>query len=507
MTTMKTAAQLQQENNVLKAEITNKDNQIKLKNNQIKLKDTQLKNNQTYIKTLESALVDLKKNRFGSSSEKQNNTQIPLFNEAEELTGSTSKQKTKGKKKKTGKRKPLPEQLERVEKVHDINSDQKLCPNDGVALKHIGEDTSEQLLYIPASFKVIKHKRYKYVCPKCNKHIITADKPIDPIPKSIATPELLSYITTSKYNDGLPLYRLNSMFKRLNIQISRTNLASWMIKCGQLVQPLINLLEDKLNQQSCVHIDETTVQVLKEPGKKANSKSYMWVRKAANIILFDYSPSRSATVAKKLMNDYQGTIMADGYAGYDQLANNRLGCWAHARRYFIKTLDQAQHKGARDVVNLIGELYQVEKQIKDHPPDKRKLTRKDSSSAILEKIKALKDESLQTCTPTSTFGKALGYLHNQWPKLIGYIENGEYPIDNNPVENAIRPFVIGRKNWLFANSTQGAKASANLYGLIKTAKAHNLNPDAYLNQVYRQLPNVKTVEQIEKLLPWNIKLE
>jgi len=156
------------------------------------------------------------------------------------------------------------------------------------------------------------------------------------------------------------------------------------------------------------------------------------------------------------------------------------------------------------MVELIAQLYQIEKQIKDQPLDQRKLIKQEKSAAVLEKIKALKDTSLQTYTPTSTFGKALGYLHNQWPKLIGYIEDGQYPIDNNPVENAIRPFVIGRKNWLFANSQQGAKASANLYGLIETAKAHKLNPDKYLTEVYRQLPNAKTAEEIEKLLPWNL---
>lgn len=159
------------------------------------------------------------------------------------------------------------------------------------------------------------------------------------------------------------------------------------------------------------------------------------------------------------------------------------------------------------MVNLIAELYKIEKQIKDHPPDKRKLIREDESASVLEKIKALKDTSLQTCTPTSTFGKALGYLHNQWPKLIGYIEKGMYPIDNNAAKNAIRPFVIGRKNWLFANSTQGAKASANLYGLIETAKAHGLNPDTYLTQIYRALASAKTVENMEALLPWNIKID
>ncbi len=233
----------------------------------------------------------------------------------------------------------------------------------------------------------------------------------------------------------------------------------------------------------------------------------MWVRRAANIILFDYSPSRSATVAKKLTQDYQGTLMCDGYGGYDQLPNNKLGCWAHARRYFIKVTDQGEHTGARDMVELIGELYAIEKQIKDQLPDQRLTTRQEQSAAVLEKIKALKDTSLQTCTPTSNFGKALGYLHNQWPKLTRYIETGEYPIDNNAAENAIRPFVIGRKNWLFANSTQGAKASANLYSLIETAKAHRLNPEQYLTHIYQQLPNTNSVEDIEQLLPWHYKPE
>lgn len=489
---MKTAQKLQQENAKLRAEIKQ----------QSKVYEQTLKDKNTYIQNLEAALIDLKKHRFGSSSEKQNNVQTALFNEAEVLTEPKAK---KGKKKKSGKRKPLPKTLEREDKVY--KPQQTTCPHDGTELTYIGDEVSEQLQFIPAEIKVIRHKRHKMACPKCNKYIVTADKPNDPIPKSIASPELLSYITVSKYADGLPLYRLSQMFKRLDISISRTNMADWMIKCGALIQPLINLLEDKLLDQPVMHIDETTVQVLKEPGKKASSKSYFWVRCAANIILFDYSPSRSATVAKKLTQGYQGALMCDGYGGYDQLPQNKLGCWTHARRYFIKVLDQSEHQGARKIVQLIAELYQVEKQTKDDPPDIRQRIRQHKSTAILEKIKTLKDKSLLSCTPTSTFGKALGYLHNQWPKLIGYIEDGRYPIDNNPAENAIRPFVIGRKNWLFANSQNGAKASANLYGLIETAKAHGLNPEKYLTQIYRQLPNAKTVEQIEQLLPWNIRLD
>lgn len=278
MSGMKTAQQLQQEVNELRAE-------IKAKNTTLERQDKQLKQKNTLITGLEAQIFALQKYWFGSSSEKDPN-QLPLFNEAEQITESKPKVKTRSKKKKPGKRKPLPAELPREERLHDLKDDTKICPKDGAPLKHIGEATSEQLKFIPASVKVIKHVCYKYACPKCNKHIVTADKPKDPIPKSIATPELLSYITTCKYADGLPLYRLSQMFKRLNIAIRRTNMASWIIKCGSLVQPLINLLEGELIEQRVMHIDETTVQVLNEPGKKASSKSYFWVRRAANNILF-----------------------------------------------------------------------------------------------------------------------------------------------------------------------------------------------------------------------------
>lgn len=493
---MKTAQQLQQENDKLRAEIDKK--------------NIQLKQNKFLITNLQSQLFELKKYRFGSSSEKDKN-QLPLFNEAEALVDSKPKLKTKGKKKKSGVRKPLPAILERVEKVYDLDKEQKLCPNDDCELKHIGEVTSEQLKFIPASVKVIKHKCYKYACPKCNKYVVTATKPKDPIPKSIATPELLSYVSVSKYADGLPLYRLSQMFNRLDIKISRTNLANWMIKCGTLIQPLINLMQDRLYSQPYIHIDETTLQVLKEPGKKAQSKSYMWVMAADDIILFNYDSSRSGKVAENLLADYDKAIMCDGYGGYNSAVSNnkitRLGCWAHARRYFTRVTDQGENQNAQNMIGLIGQLYAIEKHIRKngHQPDEIKSIRSEQSIPILNQIRQLLDETLHSTTPSGLMGKALGYLHKQWPNLIGFTKNGNYPIDNNAAENAIRPFVIGRKNWLFANSVSGAKASANMYSIIETAKAHKLNPEKYLTEIYRQLPNADTIEDIEKLLPWNFK--
>ena len=472
----------------------------------------EIKKRDFLISSLQEQVKSLEKYRFGSSSEKDPN-QMPLFNEAEQIIDSKPKLKTKGKKKKAGFCKTLPAELPCVEKVYDLDNEQKTCPNDGTELKHIGEETSEQLLFVPASVKVIKHKCYKYACPQCKKHIVTASKPRDPIPGSIASPELLSYLSVSKYADGLPLYRLSQMFNRLNIKISRTSMADWIIKCGSLVQPLVNLIADEIYNQPCVHVDETTVQVLNEPGKKAQSKSYMWVQRAGKNVLFNYSRSRSQATAEKLLANYNGAIMCDGYQGYDAAGKSRnitrLGCWVHARRYFIKVTEQSEHPTAEQFINLIGQLYGIEKHIREnkYKPDKIKAIRQQQSVPIINQIKELLDQTLHSTAPSGLMGKALGYLQSQWNRLIRYTEDGNYPIDNNLAENAIRPFVIGRKNWLFANSVSGAKASANLYSLIETIKAHGLNLEEYFTHIYRQMPNAKTIEDIEQLAPWNYKPE
>ncbi len=477
----------------------------------IKKKDAQIQQQNTQIKNLQAALIELRKHRFGARSEK-NPQQDSLFNEAEVLNASKPS-KAKNKIHHKAARQPLPANLERVEQIHDA-ADQR-CPNDGTPLRHIGEQVSEQLLYVPATFKVIRHRCYKYACPQCQQYVVTASKPVDPIPKSIATPELLSYLSVSKYADGLPLYRMVQMFKRLDININRTSMAFWMVRCGQLVQSLINLMTEQLHTHGCIHMDETTVQVLNEPGKKPSSKSYMWIQRSSTgsmpIVLFHYSPSRSANIPKALLGDYSGALVCDGYEAYESVCQQnhitRLGCWAHARRKFVQLLDVGEHPIARSMLELITQLYSIEKQAKDDQPKDRQLLREQHSIPILKQIRELLDNTLHTTTPTGAMGQALGYLDRQWCRLIGYTQNGVYPIDNNPAENAIRPFVIGRKNWLFSQSQQGAKASANLYSLVETAKANNLNPEKYLTKVYQQLPQATTVEDIEALLPWNIQLE
>jgi transposase len=235
----------------------------------------------------------------------------------------------------------------------------------------------------------------------------------------------------------------------------------------------------------------------------------MWVQRAGDNIVFNYHPNRSTEIIEELFENYSGTIMTDGYSAYDNVSNKysikHLGCWVHARRYFIKVTEQGRNPNAQKMINLIGELYLVEKQIKNEKPDKRYEYRQIKSLPIITKIKEHLDTVLHSTAPAGLMGKALNYLHNQWPKLIAYIEDGQYPIDNNAAENAIRPFVVGRKNWLFSNTPSGAHASANMYSLIETAKAHGLNPQAYLDHVYKEIPLVESIEGYEKLLPWNFK--
>lgn len=484
----------------------------RLRTYQRDLRDKDLK-----IATLQEQLRLLIHKRFGASSEAHGD-QLRLFDEAEQavadeavtadgaVTVATHSRK-RG-------RKALPADLPRVEVIHDVPEADKICPHDGTTLNCIGEDTCEQLDIVPATIQVIRHVRKKYACPCCERHVITADLPHQPIPKGIASPGTLAFVAVSKYADALPLYRQQIIFERLGHALPRATLCNWMLDCGSLAQPLINLLQDRLLAGSLIEMDETPVQVLNEAGKVAQSKSYMWVRSAGppneRIVLFDYDPSRSKTVPPKLLPDYQGALIVDGYEGYDAVCQTqsitRLGCWAHARRKFVEAQRAGGRKNkspkAEHALKLIGKLYKLEKTLAEADTQERYTQRQHQAKPVLEKLNGWLQQTLPGVPPQSALGKALTYLHNQWPRLIGYLDHGNYPIDNNRCENAIRPFAVGRKNWLFSNSQAGAKASANLYSLIETAKANGVEPYQYLRHVFTQLPKATTVEDIEALLPW-----
>jgi transposase len=457
--------------------------------------------------------------RYAASSEQCSPDQIRLFNEAEaevptdrveeaRATAVTIAEHTR----QTRGRQPLPEHLPRIDVLHELPEAERVCPHDGAALKAIGTVISEQLDIVPATIRVLKHIRTTYACD-CGRCIKTAPLPPQPIPKSLASPGLLAHITVSKYQDALPLYRQEQILQRIGVDIPRATLANWMIQAGQLIQPLINLLRDRLLAYDIIQMDETTVQVLKEPGKTAQAKSYLWVQRGGPpeqpILLYDYDPSRGAGVPKRLLEGFNGTLQTDGYAGYNaavcahQLTH--LGCFAHARRKFDEALKaQGKHKRrglAHRGLALIQKLYGVEKAVRHAASAERYTYRLKHAQPILDELRTWLDEALPQVPPQSATGKALNYLHNEWHKLIGYLNDGRLEIDNNRAENAIRPFVIGRKNWLFSDSVRGVNASANLYSLIETAKANGLEPYAYLRRVFAELPKADSVEAIEALLP------
>ena len=386
----------------------------------------------------------------------------------------------------------------------------------------MGEDKSEQLEFIPAQIKVIEHVRPKYSCRHCEQQgtevkIKIAPVPVSAIPKSIATASLLSQIITSKYQYALPLYRQESLFKQYGIDLSRQTMASWMLKLTPLLMRLAQRYQQILLQQSVIHADETPLKVINED----KVTSYMWVyctgsdspefapdkNKPPNLVLYDYQASRAGRCARDYLKSYTGYLQVDGYAGYEQSDATLVGCWAHARRKFIEA-QKTQVKGktgkADWAINHIKKLYRIESEIKQKAAEEKQAIRQAQSVALLNQFKTWLDKSALQVPPKSAVGKAIAYSLRQWPKLNRYTENGFLSIDNNRAERAVKPFVIGRKNWLFSNTATGAQASAMMYSLVETAKANGLIPFDYLRYLLEQLPTKP--EDIDYLLPWNVGL-
>ncbi len=480
------------------------------------------------VLTLQEQLNLALARRYAASSEKCSPDQICFFDEAEldngavpdpdadtdtdddEIMVAAHQRKKRG-------RKPLPSQLPRIDVIHELPESERHCDHDGRLLTEIGEAISEQLDIIPAKIQVLRHIRKKYACD-CGQCIKTASLPAQPIPKSMASPGLLAHITVSKYQDALPLYRQEIILQRIGVDIPRATLANWMIKAGHLIQPLMNLMHDQLLSYDIIQMDETTVQVLKESGKTAQSKSYLWLQRGGPlehpVVLYHYDPGRGAGVAKRLLEGFKGYLQTDGYDGYNAaVAENQLthvGCMAHARRKFseaVKAQGRNKKRGkAHRGLTLIQKLYRVEKQARKLTPEKRFEHRHRHAKPVLDEMRTWLDQTLPQVPPTSATGKALHYLHNEWGKLVRYLDDGRLEIDNNAAENAIRPFVIGRKNWLFSASVKGVAASANLYSLIESAQANGLEPYAYLRYVFTALPKADSVKDIEALLPGNLDI-
>lgn len=487
---------------------------------------------QEAMQRLIEQLVQARHRQFGASSE-QLSGQARLFDEAEVLAQGTSEVQDIApipattlvahtpeiippKKPSRGKRSPLPSELTRVEIIHDVPEAQRTCPC-GAPMIEIGEDSSEQLDIIPMQIRVLRHIRKRYGCPGSIHAPVVAALPPQPLPKSNASPDFLAMLLAVKFIDGLPLARFEYVLARHGMSVPRQTLARWVIGASRLLQPLHNLMRDSVLDGALILMDETVVQVLGEPNKKATSQSYMWVQKGGPpdkpVILFDYDPSRSGTVPVRLLEGYRGYLMTDCYDGYNAIAKmdgiERLACWAHVRRRFVEAT-RVQPKGKRgladDAVAMIGTLYGIERTWKDATSEDRFLARQQHSIPQLASLQAWLEKTMPTVPPKSALGTALSYIHNSWSRLIRYTEHGDLPIDNNGCENAIRPFVVGRKAWLFSDTPAGAYASAVIYSLVETAKANGVEPYTWLRRVMRDLPAAKTVEDVEALLPWNLQV-
>jgi transposase len=473
--------------------------------------------------------------RFGSRSERLPSEQGYLFNEAEAeaAAGGAADDETDAiavpahLRRKRGRR-PLPDFLPVHEIVHDLPEEEKICAYDAShRLVEISRETSDQLRFIPATVEIVRHVRPKYACPHCKEGVRIAPMPPLPIPKSIATPSLLAHVATSKYVDALPLYRQAKIFERLGVDISRATLASWMVKMGELVEPVVARIREQIRAGPLVQADETPFQVLKEPGKRPQSQSYLWALRGGEpehpLIYYEYDPSRSAEVPKRLLRGFEGFLQTDGYEGYTALGQEpgivHVGCWAHTRRKFDEALRgqgtsrtkgakrSAKESKARQALSQIQALYAIERSVKDASPEQRHLERQKRSKPVLDKLWRWLEDSAESVPPQSLTGKAMFYMRRQWPKLVRILDDGRIPLDTNLVENAIRPFVVGRKNWLFADTMAGARASANLYGLIETAKANQIEPGRYLAHLFERLPSLTLPEDLDALLPQNVHPE
>ena len=381
-------------------------------------------------------------------------------------------------------RKPLPKDLPRVDIIHDLDEDEKQCAC-GVKLSRIGEDVCEKLDYVPARLRVERHVRYKYACKNCEgvdddgPTVRIAPAPVQLIPKSNATAGLLAHIAVSKFADGLPLYRQEKIFSRLGIDLSRAVMAKWMVKTALHCKGLIDLLEDEIRGGPLINIDETILQVLNETGRSNTAKSYMWVYRGGTpdrqVLLYHYHPTRSGRVALKFIEDFSGYIQTDDYAGYDHLGQKteivHMGCWAHARRKFVKVVQvRKKHRSKRtnpksladEALKYIRRLYRIEKEARQGElnTDEIYQLRQEKSKPLLDKFNTWLTTHQPLTPPKGLLGQAISYTLSNWDKLIVYLQDGLLRPDNNLVENAIRPFVVGRKNWLFAGSPDGAQASA-----------------------------------------------
>jgi len=411
-------------------------------------------------------------------------------------------------------RKPLPADLPREEVIHDIPEEEKICSCCGAPLVRIGQETSEQLEYVPARMKAIRHVRPKYACKKCEaaESMKIAPVPAQIIEKSIVTPGLLAFVLVAKFCDAIPFYRQEKQFARIGVELSRADFCHWAVEAALKCDPLIEIFIEQIRAGPVVQMDETRVQVMNELDRANTTLSFMWVMRGGPperpVILFRYHPSRSASIPLQYLKDFKGFLQTDGYEGYTEVGSLpgiiHAGSFAHVRRKFDEAGKASKNAGsAHEALGRIAKIYRIERDLRDRKlsPGEFLRQRKDQVLPILEDFRQWLEVKSSQVPPSMLLGKAVSYARTEWPKLLRYLDSPYLTPDTNFVENSIRPFVIGRRNWLFSGSPRGAHASATLYSLIETARANSIEPYRYLRYLFTRLPLAKNKDDYLALTP------
>jgi transposase len=510
-----------------KGQLSDSDELLQLSQRELKDSKKQVSDKIRYIRILEEYLRLVAAQKFGASSEK-NAYQVSLFDEVELETALNDLEDLLPEEDLAKPRPPKTRQRNFSSDLNRIRIELALLDEEKAgALRTFFTKVKEELEYVPAKLNVLEYWQEKavFATDDGSDKIVAAQRPTHPLGKCYASVSLLAYILVAKYADGLPLYRLEGILKRSGADLNRSSMAQWIIRLSETFKPLINHLRDIQNSSNYLQADETRLQVLKEPGKTAQSDKWMWVIRGGPpnqpSVLFNYDPSRAGSVPERLLEGFQGVLQADGYSGYGKVCASehvtRIGCMDHARRKFIeatKAVEPAKGKKRRGSVSKadvalsqIRKLYRIEAGVKDKTDAQRFTARQELAVPILNDLKIWLDANLGKVLKGGLTHKAIQYMINQWPHLIGYCNDGKLQISNALAENAIRPFAVGRRAWLFADTPQGAHASASCYSLIETAKANDIEPQAYIKYLLERITEADTHEKLDALMPWNVPLE
>lgn len=498
------AAQLLQRVSVL-------DEQVETMGKTVQVMDKKIHHDKTLIEKLSHEIAQLKRFKFAKRSEQMSPEQASLLDDLidtdiaaiEAELESLQLTPAPGQEKQKPKRRALPPEFPRTLIHHEPDNTDCTC---GCALKRIGEDVSEKLDYTPGVFTVERHIRGKWVCDNCET-LIQAPVPAQVIDKGIPTAGLLAHVMIAKFADHLPLYRQEAMFGRAGLAIPRSTLAQWVGACGVQLQPLVDALREVVLEQPVVHVDETPVQMLM-PSTKKTHRSYVWAYATSpfcetSAVVYDFSLSRAGEHARNFLQDWKGKLVCDDFGGYKasfELGVTEIGCMAHARRKFFEL--HATHKSAlaEQALRYMQVLYEIEGEIKDLEPDSRRRIRQEKAVPVMDALHAWMVAQRDIVHNGSAIGRALDYSLKRWAALSRYLDDGAVPIDNNWCENQIRPWALGRKNWLFAGSLRSGKRAAAIMSLIQSARNNGHDPYAYLKDVLTRLPTQRASE-IAELLP------